>query len=841
MCGGSFGTGSAKERGILYTCNFPTAGQFSVCRFQQDCSSGCKTQPASGLNRADVCATTAPFPVAVAPELLEGGRRSNGAVFLDAPATSLTSAIVNVSPGGEIAPGGVMAVPQGTTTAPFDVETFEVAVPAFLQVRADLSLNPLERFAQDYLAVVPAPRSEPPTGPLAVYSVDSTAMTVVQGNPSIGTVVLNGVAPSGGAVVSLSTNSAAASVPATVAVAPGQMATVFGVSTFGVSQVTPVTITATFGGVSRSTTVTVLPFVFATTTPALTDLAVNPTAVIGGTRSIGTVRVATPAPDPSNGAVSVALASNNEAAVVVARNVTVGYGGTFAEFRIRTFAVARSTLVTLTATFNGVTRSATLTVNPSGPPAPLGLSTVSVNPTAVVGGNQSTGTVVLNSVAPGGGVSVALSTDNAVAGVPASVTIPAGQSSASFAVSTTAVAASTTAKITATYNGTSRVTTLTVNPPPAPITVSALALNPTSVNGGSSSTGTVTLGAAAPSGGAIVSLSDDSSATSVPASLTVPAGATSATFTVTTTSVAATTTATISAVSGGSTRTAALTVNPGPPPAPSLVSPPNNSTPAQPVTFDWSDVANAASYEIQIDNTSAISAPFVASATVTVSQATIGGLPGQLLWWRVRARSAAGVAGSFSATRRFTPQVAATAPTLSAVSVNPSTVAGGNGASGPVTLTAAAPSGGAVVSLSSSNTAVATVPASVTVAAGATSATFAATTSAVAASTPVTITATYSGASTTTTLTVTPPGQALTLTVTATGRSGERITSSPAGINVPVGSTGSASFTGGSAITLSVSGGRDAVWSGACSSGGSKTKTCVFTPTANAAVTANVQ
>jgi hypothetical protein len=31
------------------------------------------------------------------------------------------------------------------------------------------------------------------------------------------------------------------------------------------------------------------------------------------------------------------------------------------------------------------------------------------------------------------------------------------------------------------------------------------------------------------------------------------------------------------------------------------------------------------------------------------------------------------------------------------------------------------------------------------------------------------------------------------------------------------------------------------VWSGACSSGGNKTKTCTFTLTGNAAVTANVQ
>ena len=224
MCGGAFGTGSAKERGILYRCQFPQASAFSVCSFLQECSFGCKTQSAPFLNRNDVCATAPPFPVAVNPELIEGGRRSNGTVFLDAPATSLTSANVSASAVGEISPQGGFPIPEGSTTAPFDVDTFEVAVPAFVQVRADLSLNPLERFAQDYLAVVPAPASGPPSGPLAVFSVDVTPMAVVQGNPSIGTVILNGVAPSGGAVVSLSSNNPAATVPATVTVPAGQTA-----------------------------------------------------------------------------------------------------------------------------------------------------------------------------------------------------------------------------------------------------------------------------------------------------------------------------------------------------------------------------------------------------------------------------------------------------------------------------------------------------------------------------------------------------------------------------------------------------------------------------------------
>jgi hypothetical protein len=82
MCGGSFGTGDAKERGILYSCNFPQAGQFSVCRFQQECSFGCQTQSAPSLNRQDVCRTAPPFPIAVVRQLgggfVAGERHSPG-------------------------------------------------------------------------------------------------------------------------------------------------------------------------------------------------------------------------------------------------------------------------------------------------------------------------------------------------------------------------------------------------------------------------------------------------------------------------------------------------------------------------------------------------------------------------------------------------------------------------------------------------------------------------------------------------------------------------------------------------------------------------------------------
>src|SRR5439155_5723045 len=65
----------------------------------------------------------------------------------------------------------------------------------------------------------------------------------------------------------------------------------------------------------------------------------------------------------------------------------------------------------------------------------------------------------------------------------------------------------------------------------------------------------------------------------------------------------------------------------------------------------------------------------------------------------------------------------AVTPVITALTVSPASLTGGASASGTVTLSLAAPAGGAQVTLSSSSPAAA-VPASVTVAAGATSATF---------------------------------------------------------------------------------------------------------------------
>ena len=88
----------------------------------------------------------------------------------------------------------------------------------------------------------------------------------------------------------------------------------------------------------------------------------------------------------------------------------------------------------------------------------------------------------------------------------------------------------------------------------ATVSLVSVALNPTTVKGGVSSQGTVTLSAPAPAGGAVVTLASNKNAARVPANVTILKGAASATFTVKTKVVLGRRIVTISASYSGVTK-----------------------------------------------------------------------------------------------------------------------------------------------------------------------------------------------------------------------------------------------------------------------------------------------
>lgn len=101
----------------------------------------------------------------------------------------------------------------------------------------------------------------------------------------------------------------------------------------------------------------------------------------------------------------------------------------------------------------------------TGGSTPSTVTSLAMNPASVTGGAGSQGTVTV-SPAPTVGTPVNLTSDNAAATVPGSVTVNSGATSANFAVATSAVPSQTSVTIRASLNSTTQPATLTLMPPP---------------------------------------------------------------------------------------------------------------------------------------------------------------------------------------------------------------------------------------------------------------------------------------------------------------------------------------------------------------------------------------
>jgi hypothetical protein len=93
---------------------------------------------------------------------------------------------------------------------------------------------------------------------------------------------------------------------------------------------------------------------------------------------------------------------------------------------------------------------------------------------------------------------------------------------------------------------------------------------------------------------------------------------------------------------------------PPPPGTPALLAPADGASAVSPVSFDWTDVADAASYQIQVDDTSGFGEPFlILDEQVTASALSTSALPDSpwFWFWRVRALNSAGGPGPWSEVR----------------------------------------------------------------------------------------------------------------------------------------------------------------------------------------------
>jgi hypothetical protein len=195
----------------------------------------------------------------------------------------------------------------------------------------------------------------PATGQASLSSLALNPSSVTGGQTTTGTVSLTAAAPTGGALVGLASANPAASVPSSVTVPANSSSASFTVNTTSVGATTAGNITATYAGVSKSATLTVN----ASAPAGLASLTLNPTSVRGGSSSTGTVTLTKAA--PTGGAV-ITLSSNKVAWASVPPSVTVSAGASIATFNIVTTATNKKNFVTITASYGGTSKSATLRI-----------------------------------------------------------------------------------------------------------------------------------------------------------------------------------------------------------------------------------------------------------------------------------------------------------------------------------------------------------------------------------------------------------------------------------------------------------------------------------------------
>jgi len=473
----------------------------------------------------------------------------------------------------------------------------------------------------------------------------------------------------------------------------------------------------------------------------ISSVTITPSPATGGNVQ---VKVKLAGPAPATG-VRVQFAVSAGGATIPALRI-IGAGATVGIVNMALPAVATDTSFTVTANVEGDSEMVSASVVDL---APVPASITALKASFYHSQAESV-TVTLTGNAPTGGTVVNLSSNNPNITVPATVTIAAGTSSKTVNVGSIASSTREDATFTATLGSTSVNCTVTA----LANIVGTLSFSPSSVMAGTGSTGTVAINGQAGPGGVVVTLASGSSAASVPASVTIPENAASTTFAVTTLTSASGSTPAITATYGGSTKTTNLTITQTTVSSltlsPSSVPAGNSST----ATVTIGTAATTGGLPVALTYTgTGVSGPAsvtvaAGATTATYTVTTTAALTGQA--------TGAGTTATVGSSAK-TAALTITPTTVTAFTFNNPSITGATNSTGTITISAPAPAGGLVVTLTNDKTALVTVPASITVAAGSTTFNFSWPTAPTLASQTATMTAKISGVGPTATQTVVPP------------------------------------------------------------------------------------
>ncbi len=475
-----------------------------------------------------------PTPTTLTPNPLNLTTGSSGtltATIAPSPTTAGSLAVTSSNP-------GVAAVPN---SVPFAVNQTSVAVPVTAvgvgNAQITVTLNGGSASATVDVSAAPS----------TIASLQPPSQLITQGGSGTLTVTISAAQSTDTTVTVTSSAAGIASVPATVTVPAGQTS-----APITVSANTPGTavITASLNGTSASSTITVTPNL-----PTIVALEPPTTSInLGATGSL-TVKISAVQSSPT----TIQVTAAPSGIVTVPATVIVPAGQLTAPLP---FTAAALGTAMVHVSLNGSMAESAVQVTPP-PPA---VASLLPSPLPLVVGAHGTLTVTLNA-GQLTNTAVTLAVDQpSLLQVPAVVTVPVGQTQASFTVTGLAVGAAT---VTASLNGTAKSALVQVQPPP-PEVVSLLP-NPLPLQQGATGSLILTINAAQLSDTMIPLGNSAPTIVQIPGSVTVPANQLSATIPVT---ALLDGTATITAAINGSMVSSLVQVTPPPPIVASLTTVP---------------------------------------------------------------------------------------------------------------------------------------------------------------------------------------------------------------------------------------------------------------------------
>jgi len=388
------------------------------------------------------------------------------------------------------------------------------------------------------------------------------------------------------------------------------------------------------------------------------------TRVIGGAAGSATAQLATAATAGSTALLTSSLIS----APVIRTAQPITSGATRQTYPLRTakvdrirFASVDAVITTQQAAAGGGVAypsrqgRAWLAVVPGTAPA-VGIASNVLDTPVLRGGEIGTGQACVDQLAPAaavGNIALAIVSANTAVATANAGSLAEGSDCLSYFVQTAPVATTSTVGIEARLGSQVRSAPLQVQAAAVASEAQSLFLEPNIVTGGTSSTGTVVINGAAPSGGFQVTLSSDNpAAASVPTSVLVPAGSDRVSFPIGTASVTIDTSVSIrpypspvtasntlfikpgaaagpaltglslspASVAGGSASTATLVLDPPAPAGGAQVTLASNSTAARvPATVSVAAGANLVNFTM---TTVAVSSSTLATVTATLGSST---------------------------------------------------------------------------------------------------------------------------------------------------------------------------------------------------------------------------